>query len=333
MEFIKVNPRPVISYNHGQAQFKRSISFLNHSGEHLKITYPNREYVNIPPIREAMQGGYVDVLVDYEVYHGTSLYSLKDQIDKKEYEIVSTQIQNGINSFQLTYRVSDMTPIFNNNGIYVEVLGLSIMSVSVAGWRYPEFDLRAASEKEATLSLKIVIVDSSNLLSGHWLRMYDLVMPVRRSLRTALPDGIYMMVTTTIDQHVKRYELLDEIRPFNLYPTQQYAIDAKDDRSQIEMLLLEKERLAMDKVTAERENLRIKAELEQQKVFDETRAKRLQYEHEEERRLAEKEHKDAEYRRKDHYDTRSHIRKDTTEGLKWLPALIGAAGVIFGIMA
>lgn len=332
MQFIKVNPRPTVSHNHGAVQFKRSISFLNYSGESIKVTYPNREYVNIPAIVESMQRGYVDILVDYDVYHGTSLYSLKDQIDKKEYEIVSSQLSSGVNSFQLTYRVDDISTLFEGNGIYVEVLGLSLMTATTPGWKYPEFDLRAASEHEATLSLKIVVVDSCNMLEGHWLRMLDLVMPIRRSTRTALPDGIYMMVTTTEDQQVRRYELLEDIKPFNLYPTQQTALDAADDRSQIELLQLERDRLAFAKVEAERENLRIKSELEQQKLLDDTRAKRLQYEHEEERRDAERKHKDAEYHRKEHFESRSSIRKDTSEGLKWLPAIIGAAGVVFGLM-
>lgn len=333
MDYSIVNPKPVRSFDTTRrGQFKRSVTFENRSGMDIKVTYPTGEYVSIPTTKEQLIDETFNIYVTYEINSGCSLSSLREALGDREYDLIKDGLATSRKEIVLEYMVTDLEGISSNNGVFINNLSLSLTSATLSGPQYPTNLDNNLPASNNSFDLKIVVVDPSGVIAGQYMRFLHFVIPLQHTTGTCLPEGIYLLSKHKDDQHAERFDLLDDVELFRIFRTRSAAEAFEPAYASSELLALEKEKAARERLEYEREMSQSKAELENEKNRLDLMYKERNAELDFQKREYEHTTKLKEIERKDFYEVRSHVRKDTTEVTKWLPAVITAVGLVFSLL-
>lgn len=329
MDFVTINPTPKVNPSHVGGQFKKTVFFLNHSGVDIKVNYPNGEHVTVPTRLEQISRRIFEIHVEYEIDQGCSIHTLKEVLGDKEYELVENQLPSNRKTVRFKYEVTDINVIESGKGLYLESLSMALTPAQTAGNRYPT-GVEGADDSNC-FELKVVVVDHSGIIEGQYVKFLDYVFEATHASGTGLGDGIYLMSKFRGESNITKYELLPENGPVRVFRSLQVAKAYEGAEALAERLQYEKEALALKRVELESELADSKVIHEQEKNAQDLEYRRQLNELEQEKKRMETRYKNEELSRKDYYDSRSHVRKDTSEASKWLPAIIAAMGAIVGL--
>lgn len=330
MDFVTINPTPKVNPSHVGGQFKKTVFFLNHSGVDIKVNYPNGEHVTVPTRLEQISRRTFEIHVEYEIDQGCSIHTLKELIGDKEYELVEKQLPSNRKLVRFKYEVTDINVIESGKGLYLESLSMALTPSYTVGNHYPT-GVEGADDSNC-FELKVVVVDHSGIIVGHYVKFLDYVFEATHAVGTGLGDGIYLMSKFRGELKITKYELLPDSGPVRVFRSLQVAKSFEGAEAIAERLQFEKEASALKRVELERDLADQKAKYEQEKNRQDLEFRQKLNELEQEKKRMETEYKNEELSRKDYYDQRSHVRKDSSEAYKWLPAIITATGAIVGLL-
>ena len=330
MDFVTINPTPISSPATTIGQFAKTVYFNNRSGLTVKVNYPNGEHVTIPTIVEQLSKRVFEIHVEYHVEHGCSLATVKEMIGDAEFAIVERGMATNRKTVRIRYDVTDITMLEDGKGIFLESLAMALTDNSKSGCCYPK-GIGGITEAN-NFDLKIVVVDYNGVIEGHYIKFLDYIFEAGHSSGTGLGDGIYLMSTFRGEATIQKYDLDPDIGPIRVFRSLTVAKEYEGGSTLAERLQLEKEQLSIEKVKLEKVLINDKAIAERVKNEQELIYRERLNALESEKKVSEGEYKEREYERKDYYDQRSTVRKDSSEAAKWLPAIISAMGVLFGLL-
>lgn len=329
MDFVTINPTPKVNPRHVGGQFKKTVFFLNHSGVDIKVNYPNGEHVTIPTRLEQISRRIFEIHVEYEIDQGCSIHTLKELLGEKEYELVEQQLPSNRKMVRFKYEVTDINLIESGKGLYLESLSMALTPAYTVGNQYPT-GIEGANDSNC-FELKVVVVDHSGIIEGHYVKFLDYVFEASHAVGTGLGDGIYLMSKFRGESKITKYDLTPDNGPVRVFRSLEVAKAFEGAEALAERLQFEKEALAYKRLELETELADRKAKHEEDKNAQDLEFRRQINELEQEKKRMETKYKNEELSRKDYYEQRSHVRKDTSEASKWLPAIIGALGAIIGM--
>tara|TARA_Y100001956_G_scaffold26818_1_gene26632 strand:+ start:1561 stop:2556 length:996 start_codon:yes stop_codon:yes gene_type:complete len=329
MDFVTINPTPKVNPSHVGGQFKKTVFFLNHSGLDIKVNYPNGEHVTVPTRVDQVARRIFEIHVEYEIDRGCSIHTLKEALGEKEYDLVEQQLPSNRKLVRFKYEVTDIDVIESGKGLYLEMLSMALTAGSTVGNCYPT-GVEGAKDSNC-FELKVVVVDHSGIIDGHYVKFLDYVFEAAHSVGTGLGDGIYLMSKFRGEAKIIKHELLPETGPVRVFRSLRAAKQFEGAEAVAERLQYEKESLALRRVELERELSESKAKFDEDKNRQELEHRQQINKLEQEKKRMETEFKNDELSRKDYYESRSQVRKDSSEMSKWLPAMITAMGAVISL--
>jgi hypothetical protein len=211
--------------------------------------------------------------------------------------------------------------------------------------------IRDQGTGDGILNLMVEIVDNKGWIGEKYANIFGKaykVVPIKDSRRS---DGVYLtgnrsmcdtarLVRDTVS--VWNYNTCtpnykgDDAAPIKLYASPEDALTLGNAQSILDEQLKQKAfDLEVLKGKLEEDKLAIKREHEEWKYEADKRSKELDQQHAEHKQRLEKFNleretlaKEVERARKDHYDSRSHGRKDTSEVLKFLPIILSGIAAV-----
>lgn len=189
----------------------------------------------------------------------------------------------------------------------------------------------------------IIMVDNRRVHGPRYINISNQVYRITPTQDLSKRDGIFIVSNHSMSSkggnaafETRWYDFENAEETLGLFRTPDEAahggdktLAAKDSlvRAQAEVERLKAERQRVDELNA----------LEKAKYEAEMRERDVRLEQEREavaRERSEREHEEAVRRQqlKDHYEERSYVRKDTSEGLKFLPTLMVGMAALFGML-
>lgn len=333
MDFVIEKPKPkLVSTNRGVG-FSRSMSFLNRTGTGIKVSFANGHCVTIPPVNSTVVDGVFYVTVEYDIRNGCSLQELEKSISEAEYKVLVGGLTTNRSNPVLEYELKPIDTLSSGKAIYLDELNVTLSSSAVAGFVYPTNLDKAATAMgdghDKNFELYIMSVDSLGLKTGEFVRYGEFVFELNHTPATGLPDGIYIATRCNGEELiVNRYELDAEIRGFKMFRSRRDAMEYNFELSD-DQIAIEKARLAQSKIELEKELVTAKQKLSDMTLENSQRERDLNAHYEREKRKIEREAME----RKDEYEYRSQLRKDSSESIKWLPSIIAALGAAVTIFS
>ncbi|ANZ50265.1 hypothetical protein PHOBOS_75 [Erwinia phage vB_EamM_Phobos] len=315
--------------------FTRTVVYENRTNVPVTVSQAHGEYIVIHPLTERVPAMEFNVYVHYQARTESSLAGLKGALTDKEYGLVREGIvERGYAT--LKFRVTDFSAFVLDEGIHLPNIGIAIAKGVHAKHLFPS-DKPAPTEKENISHLQIsvsVITDNPLKAERKYIRFLSSIIEVQPQVSSVYEPGVYIVINSNgPNPFMEFFNLEDKSCPFRVFPTRAQAEAFEWADSSPEYLNMLKEQLARDRLIIDKEANEKRNELEftHKRQLDELTLRK------EEMGLERKE-REAEFKmrleqQKAYYEERSYARKDSSELLKWLPAMITGAAALFGFLA
>lgn len=199
------------------------------------------------------------------------------------------------------------------------------------------------SQGEVGFGYAIIMIDNHGVHGPRYINISNQVYKITPKRDLSKRDGIFIVSNHSMSSkggngsfESRWYDFENAEEALGLYRTLDEAmyggdktLAAKDNlvKAQAEVERLKAERQRLDEANAI-DKARYEAEMRERDVKLEQEREAIA------RERAEREHQEAVRRQelKDHYEERSYVRKDTSEGLKFLPTLMVGLATLFGVL-
>lgn len=251
----------------------------------------------------------------------------------------------------LLERKIPLQDIRENNNIYVQEADVVVSYPGVKQAPHPESVLGMYEQQVGRLvsdhagsGVFVEIVDNHNSIGKRYLFVAGQVVEVAPKVDHSRKDGVYFTAIedNKIGEPRKRVdyaELADCAGKFRLFGTREEAITSGDPGLLLERELKElqhsneqlKAQAAQDKAIRDAEIDRIRHESQIQIMSLEQQTRELTTLSTERKAQIDRLKDELEAKRlvrNDYYDERSTVRKDTSEFIRWLPAIVAGAAVV-----
>ena len=340
--------------------FSKKISFVNYTS--VPIIVATRDGISFTAQEEAVMGkNYFAIIAEFEFGKSArdqilkslsrvsddglaSMIRLRDEFNKQCNEPVA-----GRYLLTIEYQITLATLKKYNGEIYVQDADVVVsMKSKVADYLVhpscPEYrtsealnDISDTIAKEPDIHrVSFKFVDNANEYGRMYVRFGEQIVPIDCVQDKNLEDGVYISYSR---DEVLFLSYHDNLVKYGIYFTKAEATLFGDDvikdqhkekLAKTEMELKElAHRIKLEQTNAEAELLSVKAKYEEEMLA-------IDRKHQEELRklkIEEEHRKLNDYSRKqavsDYYESRSHVRKDSTEWLKAIPTILVGIGSIF----
>lgn len=189
--------------------------------------------------------------------------------------------------------------------------------------------IRRVREKAYSFDYKVVIVDPEFKVGDMWINVNGLIFKVVTVKDNEKDEGIYLTTSGT-DMETIHYSFEEGIEKLRLYKTEDDARRYGDLKSELDQeRIREIENLKFEgekqKMNNQRELNQLTTELERSKAQQQLLESQLKRQDVADSHLLDKDKQEREERaaqRKYEYDMKSMDRKDSSEIIKWIPAMI-----------
>lgn len=210
-----------------------------------------------------------------------------------------------------------------------------------------ESALFSAEYKEAHVGaigfgFSIIMIDNQRIHQPRYINISNQIYKVTPQRDPAKRDGIFIVSNHSMSSkggngafETRWLDFENAEETIGLYRTPDEALHSGDKATAAKESLV-KMQAEVERMKAERQKIDEKVAIDKANHDAALREREVQLEKEREtiaRERAEREHQEAIRRQelKDHYEERSYVRKDSSEGLKFLPTLIVGLGALFGL--
>lgn len=331
-------------------------SYRNYLSYPIVITDRNNLSVMIPSQRQHSQQEdkelHIDILIKHSadvIFDYTHILDDVDDTSPAELQLIKQVVKNhrvsvkyGRNYISFSYRVDDRLLQRNDYSVYLDQVDTV---VSRDGYHqhmvHPYSQIGQAlilNQRSDMFHYRILINDPHFKFGDRYININGQVYPVYRTTDNSVKPGVYVYTDKTVC-----YTFEEADTKLKLFNTETLAknlgIPEEHVKAQIEQQTLQyrKESLDKEQQLAELKNQHSVEELERKRQHEQLKLeltqresdyKKLELEYKrltaiENQRLQELKHE---------LEMRSANRKDTSEFMKWLPALIGGAAALFGLL-
>lgn len=326
-------------------------SFRNHLSYPVVLTDRNNLSVKIPSQRRPINGDpelSIDILIKYSadvVFDYTHVLDYVDENSPMELQVIKkvlnnqrVNVQYGKNYILFSYRVDDLMIKRHHNSVYLEQVDMVVSREDVCrDVVHPYSSLGQAliiNHNPFVFSYSILINDPEKQFGDRFININGDVYQVRSTVDYSVSPGVYVYTDITT-----RYDFHEADEKLKLYTTaaiaRQLGVPEEHVKAQIDQQTLQYKRELLDKEkeiaeikhAQSLEDLVRKQEHEKamQDIKDrEAELKRLELEY---KRLSSVESQRLNELKHD-LEMRSANRKDASEFMKWLPALVGGAAAL-----
>jgi len=320
-------PYPV---NHGGVS--KSFTYINNTGVPVYVTEPSGGHVVVNPEERSVSLQGIVVYVTYRVrYRGGNLTGLLDAVNAK----LKPQLENDLKSrgeCTLMYVVDDVTALLYGELLVVQKLGLAF---SIAPVQLDNTPIKTSMRNNHALVLGVVVVQRhDDQRSLRWVRYYTTLVQVEPMRSKFYEPGVYMIIREAECVEGGKgimFGFDDLISPFRVFEDEA-AARAFEWRNAIPEVAALKTELQQKIAVVQEEHDRRKNTLElehklrlQELAIDKEQTSAYWRERENQEKLRVE-------KRKDHYESRSFVRKDGSESLKAIPAFITAGVAVLGML-
>lgn len=307
MECINVELDAEVSSEPLNPQVTRKVSYVNDSGMTLTIHLPCGETIRIPSRESNCARMVLSVYVTYTLSSTVGINGIQERTEES-----CTLIEhvNGRGSVTIKYELKDFTDIIEGKVVMMDPLKLAVTVGADPVNRYPSHDPKPVEGVQLCFYTKGI--DGYLTHAGNIIRF-------RRGgdgslcdnkVYVALMSGDYSAELGTVDQAVISL-------PFGL----------SADLSTAMKQLAASEKIANDKIALSEvfyETVAVK----HQDIANKSRGVIIDNINDE----LETQTKRRQLEQKNYYENRSYHRKDSSETLKYLPALVSGIGVAVGLL-
>lgn len=354
---IKTPHKPHRENDHDHSVFTK---YINNTGRTIYVIRKNGGVFPIPYrnttnrhefiirketyVSERMKGDMKQFMIDKKEGCSADLIEFS-----KDYMEAYNQSDIGVNVRQ-DYSVSVAELNFNNGSIYhVEediIISLTPDSIihpnSLAALeKYPKYATSSYS------GIEFKIIDNTESIGPRYTRVLSQVVKIPNEYDALLPNGLHIMITGLHDSRKDSPPMKSIFLPFEEMEVAPYIFktftEAKnspegDLAAKIELIELERDikKQALEysrlKADSDRELLEVGRERDElQRKYDEAEILRKTEEVAMQRKYDEIDHKSkmVQLQSRDYYEGRSATRKDSSEIIKVLPALVAGAAAVF----
>lgn len=322
-----VVPCPI---NHGA--LTKTLTFVNNTSLPIYITDPTGAHVLIHPQNDVIAMDSIVVYVTHRVRSGGGNLSglLDDVPPKMASQMIDDFKRRG--ECTLMYTIGEVDALLRGELLTVKKLGLAFSINPVGVDKTP---VRTSMRNKASLVLGVVVVQRhGDPRVIRYVRYYTTVIEVEPMRSRFFDEGVYLTISggeCVEEGSMLKFGFDELISPFRCFETREEAKafrwedtipDIRDARKQLEVQLVENQGLFEERKQA--------MELEHK-----TRMNELAIEKERVQayyRDREYEIKQLQDERKDHYESKSYVRKDGSETLKMIPAFLAAGLTVVGLL-
>lgn len=334
MNFQEQRPSFELSALPSYRPLSKTIVYENRTDRTITIFTPNGDSVVIMPNVETVPKMEFAIYVHYEARGNVNLAGLKGALSDADYEKLKDAIGSSGGRATLKYIVKDFTAFEHDEGIHLPHLGLALLDGAHREYVYPKANIPMAVDgNRGRLNISVSIINLPIESSRpYYVRFLSSVVELHPVKSAVFEPGIYIIVDNGKTKKTERFDITDTRSPFRVFKSRQLAEEFEWEDNSPEYIAMKRSQLALEMARLEEENTARKneAELEHRRRLDD-----LTFKKEElglMRREQESEIKLSTERQKLHYEERSYARKDTSESLKWLPAIIAGGAAIFSFL-
>ena len=326
MNFQQQRPSAIATIMPAYQPFSRTVVYENRTGFPITASQAHGEYVVIHPLNEQVPKMEFSVYVHYHARTEANLAGLKGALTDTEYSLVRDGIVERGHA-TLKYCVTDFSAFALEEGIHLPAVGVALVKGVVTNHVYPT-EKPAVSESLGSSHLQIavsVVTDQVLRTERKYIRFLSSVIEVQPQASSVYEPGVYIMINPNGPKPMMEFFPLGDRRcPFQVFPSRAQAEAFEWEDSSPEYLSMLKEH---KEATEKRNELELahKAQLDDLALRKEEMSM--------ERKEREYEFKTRLEQQKAYYEERSYARKDSSELLKWLPAVITGAAALFGFLA
>lgn len=335
MNFQQQRPSAIATIMPAYQPFSRTVVYENRTGFPITASQAHGEYVVIHPLNEQVPKMEFSVYVHYHARTEANLAGLKGALTDTEYSLVRDGIVERGHA-TLKYCVTDFSAFALEEGIHLPAVGVALVKGVVTNHVYPT-EKPAVSESLGSSHLQIavsVVTDQVLRTERKYIRFLSSIIEVQPQASSVYEPGVYIMINPNGPNPMMEFFPLGDRRcPFQVFPSRAQAEAFEWEDSSPEYLSMLKEQIARDRILLDKEATEKRNELE---LAHKAQLDDLALRKEEmsmERKEREYEFKTRLEQQKAYYEERSYARKDSSELLKWLPALITGAAALFGFLA
>lgn len=316
--------------------FARTVVYENRTNMPITVNLQHGEYIVVFPLHEAVPAMEFNVYVHYQARQESNLAGLKGALTDGEYSMVRDGVvENG--RATLKYSVTDFTPFALDEGIFLPACGVALAKGVRTQHAFPQEQAHPSEWPDDKTQITVrmsLMTDSPLRAERRYVRFLSSVIEVQPQVSSVFDPGVYIIVESTGGKpSVEFFSLDDKSCPFQVFNSRAQAEAFEWADSSPEYLSMLKEQIARDKIKLEQEatERRNELELSHKRQLDDMALRKQEMELD--RKERESEFKMRLEQQKAYYEERSYARKDSSELLKWLPALIGGAAALFGFLA
>lgn len=355
---LKESPRNQ-QVSHLDSDLAIHVKYLNYSGEYITLGLRSGVVFDIPPRGNRTSKSFI---IREELWISDRLKnSVRDRllqnrgIVSEELEAFSTLFMNCYRDqhHALTMRFDyEVEPTFiaeNGGSIYLIEKDI-ILSGGQDNIPLHPFCLEAMSRplnnanSDGGAGAHIRIVDNKGTIGPRYVRMFDKVVRIQAVPSPLQPDGLYISHRNLVEEsNGDLNNFIDFVPPDKMKTLPWLFVTYGEAKSSPEVeatMNLELKQLEIDSKKISATTTVTKSEMDLEKIVLERENSSLQrqlneserltkhFENEMQRRYAREEHdsKISQLRNKDYYEDRSVVRKDSSEWVKVIPALLMGAG-------
>lgn len=315
-------------------QLSKTIVYENRTDREMTVFTSNGDSIIIAPNQETVPLMEFAIYVHYEARGRVNLAGLKGALSDADYEKLKEAIGATGGKATLKYVVKDFTAFLHGEGIYLPNLSIALLEGVHRDYVYPKTNIPIAVDgAKARMNISVSVVNLPiDSARPYYVRFLSSVVELNPIKSSIFEPGIYVVVEADGAKKIERFDLTDTCSPFRVFRSRQMAEEFQWEDSSPEYIAMKRSQLALEMARLDEETTARKneAEIEHRRRLDDLTAKK------EElglmRREQESEIKLSTERQKLHYEERSYARKDTSESLKWLPAIIAGGAAIFSFL-
>lgn len=327
LELIPViSPRPVSG-----GVISKTFTYENNTGVPVYITDATGGHIVVNPKPGVIALDSIIVYVTYKAARGSgNLSGLLEGIPGKAYPSLVRDLQ-ATGEATLMYVIDDVSSMMRGDLLVVKKLGLAF---STAPAKMDKTIIKTSMRNNNQFVVGVVVVQRHDDPRDYrWVRYYTKLVEVEPMRSKFYEEGIYMIITggDDVEGGMLKFEFDELMSPFKVFEQRDDAVafiwkmgvpEIREVKRQMEIQLADHQKAWEERKAAM--ELEHKGRLNELALDKESVVARY--------RDLEFEQKRKQDERKDHYESRSLVRKDGSETLKAIPAFFAAGVALVGLL-